>query len=140
MKLKIHDYNLQQVWALLESGEPSVWLHGSGDIFRVYVHNPLIPDEQDHSKNHAENFNTGHEENGYRVKISKANMPKSVKEAEDLLMRAKAMEENEKDQKIKNPNSRVNAIRVPETDFRADVKEPAGDIDYSKFNKAGAEK
>lgn len=138
MKLKVHDYNLQQVAACLDNGYNEIWLHGSGDIFPVYVHNPLDNTQQDNSKNHAENFNTGHEENGYRVKITKSNMPKSVKEAEMMLMRAKANEDAEKERKEQNPNSRVNAIRVPDTDFRGDVHEPAGEIDYTKFSKTNA--
>lgn len=140
MKLKIHDYNLQQVWACLNGGHSEVWLHGSGDVFPVYVHDPLKTDVQDHSKNHAENYNTGHEENGYRVKINKGNMPKSVSEAEAMIMRAKTVEDRDKELKAQNPNSRVNAMRVPDVDYREDRKEPAGDIDYSQFNKANAEK
>lgn len=141
MKLNIHDYNLQMVAALLEV-YPEVWIHGSGDIFNVYKHDPLDNTQQDHSKNHAENYNTGHEENGYRVKLSRANFSKSttVKDVENMIMRAKAMEDVEKEQKAQNPNSRVSTIRVPETDFRGDTNQPAGEIDYTKFNKSNAEK
>ena len=47
-------------------------------------------------------------------------------------------EDTSKDAIINNVNGRVTNIRQSETDFRADIHEPAGDIDYSKFNKANA--
>lgn len=138
MKLKIHDQNLQLVWDALNSGHTEVWLHGDGNVFPVYTFNPQNPQDQDHSANHAKNYNNGHEQNGYRVKMTKANMPKTVAEAEMMLMRAKQAADIEKEGANKNINQRVNSIRVSETDFRNDVHEPAGDIDYSKFNKANA--
>jgi hypothetical protein len=138
MKLKIHDCNLQTIWDCLNSGYPEVWLHGSGDIFPVYTFNPLEPEKQDHSKNHAEQFNRGHEENSYRVKISKANMPKTVEQAKTMLMQSKMQEEAAKESSVHQTSGRVTNIRQSETDFRADVHEPAGEIDYSKFNKANA--
>lgn len=138
MKLKIHDSNLQTIWDCLQNGYPEVWLHGSGDIFPVYVYDPLKPGDQDNSKNHAEQFNRGHEENSYRVKISKANMPRTVEQAKQMLMKSKMNEEAEKENTTFQTNGRVTNIRQSETDFRADVHEPAGDIDYSKFNKANA--
>lgn len=135
MKLNIHQQNLELVRDCLNSGYPEVWLHGSGDIFPVYVHNPLEPDKQDHSKNHAENFNRGFEQNGYRVKINKSNLPKNVKEAEMMLMQAKNMEDAQKEQTKQNPNARVTNIRVTDTSLAGDIHEPAGEIDYSKFTK-----
>lgn len=141
MKLKIHDQNLQLIWDCLNNGGTSeVWLHGDGNVFPVYTFNPQNPQDQDHSQNHAKNYNSGHEENGYRVKISKANMPKTVKDAEMMLMRAKQAEEHAKDTQNQNINQRVNNMRVSDTSFRDDIREPAGEIDYSKFNKSGAEK
>lgn len=141
MKLNIHDSNLQLVWdCLTGGGYDEVWLHGSGDVFPVYAYNPLEPEKQDHSKNHAENFNRGHEENSYRVKINKLNMPKTVAEAIAMLQREKLKDEAVKDQAIHQTTGRVTNVRQSETDFRADVKEPAGEIDYSKFNKSNAEK
>ena len=140
MKLNIHDDNLQLVWSCLENGYPEVWLHGSGDVFPVYAYNPLEPNKQDDSKNHAENFNRGFEQNSYRVKISKANMPKSVAEAIQMLERSKRQDDVKQEEKNSATNSRVTNLRVSDTDFRNDVKEPAGEIDYSKFNKSNAEK
>lgn len=138
MKFKIHDSNLQTIWDCLNAGYPEVWIHGSGDVFPVYVYDPLKPGEQDHSKNHAEQFNRGHEENSYRVKISKANMPKSIKELEQMLVKSKMNEEAEKENVTFQTNGRVTNIRQSDTDFRADTYQPAGEIDYSKFNKANA--
>lgn len=135
MKLIIHQQNLELVRDCLNSGYPEVWLHGSGDVFPVYVHNPLEPDKQDHSKNHAENFNRGFEQNGYRVKINKSNLPKTVKEAEMMLMQAKNLEDSQKEQAKSNPNARVTNIRVSDTSLGADSYEPAGEIDYTKFTK-----
>lgn len=140
-KFRIHDSNLQLVADCLKSGFPEVWLHGDGNVFPVYVYNPLESDKQDDSKNHAENVNRGphgHEEREYRVKISRANMPKSVAEAIALLQNSKMQQDNEKDRVVQNSNGRVTNIRSSETDFRQDVHEPAGDIDYSKFNKSNA--
>jgi|GEM_PF-3937242 hypothetical protein len=134
MKLKIHDQNLQLVWDCLSTGGHSeVWLHGDGNVFPVYKFDPQNVQDQDHSQNHSKNYNNGHEQNGYRVKISKANMPKTVKDAEMMLMRAKQAEEHAKDSENKNINQRVNSIRVSDTDFRDDIYEPAGEIDYSAF-------
>lgn len=138
MKFKIHDSNLQTIWDCLNSSYPEVWIHGSGDVFPVYVYDPLKPYEQDHSKNHAEQFNRGQEQNSYRVKIGKYNMPKSVKELEAMLLQSKLREEAEKENTTFQTNGRVTNIKQSETDFRADKHEPAGEIDYSKFNKQNA--
>lgn len=136
MKINIHDANLQLVWSCLESGYPEVWLHGSGDVFPVYTYNPLEPEKQDHSKNHSEQFNRGHEENSYRVKISKANMPKTVAQAVKMLQDEKMRDENQKNLIVQNNgSSRITNVRVADTDFRGDSYEPAGEIDYSKFTK-----
>lgn len=136
MKLKVHNDNLQLVWDCLNNaGYPEVWLHGSGDVFPVYVYNPLETDKQDHSKNHAENFNRGFEQNGYRVKINKANMPKTVAQAEMMLMQAKNQEDTAKEQKVQNVNARVTNVRTSESHFSGDMSEPAGEIDYSKYVK-----
>lgn len=137
MKLKVHDQNLQLVWDCLnQGGHSEVWLHGDGNVFPVFTYDPQNASNQDHSENHSKNYNNGHDENGYRVKISKSNMPKSVAEAEMLLLKAKQVEEREKDAANKNINQRVNNMRVSETDFRTDISQPAGDIDYSQFNKS----
>ena len=96
----------------------------------MYIYNPQNPQDQDHSQNHAKNYNNGHEQNGYRVKISKANMPKTVKDAEMMLMRAKQAEDIAKESPNQNVNQRVNSIRVSDSDFRGDIQEPAGEIDY----------
>lgn len=138
MKLNIHQQNLELVRDCLNGGYPEVWLHGSGDVFPVYVYNPLTPEVQDHSKNHAENFNRGYEQNGYRVKINKSNLPKNVKDAEMMLMQAKNMEESLKEQTKTNPNARVTNIRVSDAALNGDSHEPAGEIDYSKFNRQSA--
>lgn len=139
MKLNIHDDNLQLVWSCLTTGGyDEVWLHGSGDIFPVYVYNPLEADKQDHSKNHAENFNRGHEENSYRVKINKANMPKTVEQAKQMLQKAKMQDEAVKDQVLHQTTGRVTNVRQSDTDFRNDTIQPSGDIDYSQFNKKDA--
>lgn len=140
MKFDIHDDNLQLVWDCLNNGYPEVWLHGSGDVFPVYVFNPLEPGKQDDSKNHAEYFNRGFEQCSYRVKINKANMPKSVKEAVEMLQRAKLGQEAEKENAVLNQTGKITNIRRSDTDFRNDVKEPVGEIDYSRFNKSNAEK
>lgn len=139
MKLDIHDANLQIVFDCLNSGYSEVWLHGDGNVFPVYVYNPLEPTIQDVSKIHAENFNKGQENHSYRVKISKSNMPKSVTEANQMLQNNFMAESAKKDQVVfEEGNPRLPNVRVSETSFRDDVKEPQGDIDYSKFNKAGA--
>lgn len=137
MKLNIHDDNLQLVWdCLTVGGHNEVWLHGSGDVFPVFTYNPLESGKQDNSKNHAENFNRGFEQCSYRVKISKSNMPKTVAEAINMLQRAKLGDEADKENAVMNTTSKVTNIRRSDTDFRNDIKEPAGDIDYTRFNKA----
>lgn len=141
-KFKVHDSNLQCVWDCLTSGKiPEVWLHGDGMVFSVYSFNPLEGGQQDDSKNHMESTNRGphgHEEREYRVKITKANMPKSVDEAIRMLQTAKMKEDSTKESIVHNANGRVTNIRQSETDFRADINQPAGEIDYSKFNKSNA--
>lgn len=140
-KFKVHDSNLQCAWDCLNAGMGEVWLHGDGMVFSVYTYDPLHSDKQDDSKNHAESVNRGphgHEEREYRVKINKANMPKSVDEAIRMLQTSKMREDTSKDAIINNVNGRVTNIRQSETDFRADINQPAGEIDYSKFNKQNA--
>lgn len=136
MKINIHQANLDLVWACLQSGYPEVWLHGSGDVFPVYAYNPLEQEKQDHSKNHAEQFNRGHEENSYRVKFNLGNFNRNigVKDVEKMLLNEKLKEENQKNQVIQqNGNTRITNVRVD--DFAEDIHEPAGEIDYSKFTK-----
>ena len=141
-KFKVHDSNLQCVWDCLTVGKMSeVWLHGDGMVFPVFVYDPLKGDKQDDSKNHAEAINRGphgHEEREYRVKITKATMPKTVAEAITMLQNSKMREDASKDAVVNSANGRVTNIRQSESDFRQDIHEPAGEIDYSKFNKANA--
>jgi hypothetical protein len=138
-KFRVHDSNLQCVWDCLTAGKlPEVWLHGDGMVFPVFVYNPLEGDKQDDSKNHAESTNrgpNGHEEREYRVKITKATMPKSVDEAIRMLQTAKMREDTSKDAIVNNVNSRVTNIRQSETDFRQDIHEPAGEIDYTNISE-----
>lgn len=133
MKFSIHDDNLQLVWDCLNNGYNEVWLHGSGDVFPLF--NPAIH-KQDESKIQSEYFNRGFEQCSYRVLINKANMPKTVKEAITMLQNAKLGNEAEKEKEIGNTPNRVTNVRRSDTDFRNDIKEPAGEIDYSKFNKS----
>ncbi len=133
MELRTHEKNIPVIRACVAAyGE--VWVHGDGNVFPVYVHNPLEPTIQDESKNHAENFNRGYEEASYRVKISNKNMPKSKAELDRLLMNGKMQEEMLKKQAL-NTTSKVTNIQVDDSHFGGDVAEPAGEIDYSKYKR-----
>lgn len=133
MELRTHEKNIPVIVACVEAYN-EVWVHGDGNIFPVYVHNPLDTTLQDESKIHSENYNRGYEEASYRVKINKTNMPKSKAELDRLLVNGKMQEEMLKKQALNTPSKILN-IQVNDSHFGGDVSEPAGDIDYSKYKR-----
>lgn len=142
MKFNIHEQNLELVWTCLNGGQREVWLHGDGMVFSVYEFDSKNPYVQDQSEIHSKNYNKGKESASYRIKLSKKdfNPSPSLGDIEMLLLRAKQIEERQKEQSNQNPNMHINSVRTGDTSFRNDVHEPAGNIDYSQFNKANAEK
>lgn len=133
MEFRTHEKNIQQIRATVEAyGE--IWVHGDGNLFPVYVYNPLEPNNQDESKTHSENFNRGYEEASYRVKINKTNMPKNKAELDRLLVNSKMQDEMLKRQALNSP-SKVMSVQVNDSHFGNDVAEPAGEIDYSKYKR-----
>lgn len=139
MKFNIQEKNLEIVNTCLNGAYNEVWLHGDGMVFSSYVFDPQNPHVQDQSKIHAENYNKGREAASYRVKLNKQNFHSKItlSDIELLLMRSKQIEERQKEQtQNQNPNMHINSVRTSDTSFRDDVHEPAGDIDYSQFNKS----
>jgi len=133
MEFRTHEKNIQVIRACVEAYN-EVWVHGDGNVFPVYVYNPLESTQQDESKNHAENYNRGSEEASYRVKINRTNMPKSKAELDRLLMNSKMQDEMLKKQAANSP-SKVMSIQVNDSHFGGDVVEPSGEIDYSKYKR-----
>lgn len=127
MTLRTHEKNIGQIKACLNAGYSEVWVHGSGDIFPVFQYNPNEPDGQDHSKNHAENFNRGFEENAYRVKINATNLPKNKADLDRLLMNAFAQQDALKAEQSVN-KSKVTNVRVID-----EINEPEGIINYERY-------
>jgi hypothetical protein len=135
MQFRLHEKNIPQIRACVNAyGE--VWVHGDGNVFPIYQFNPATPHEQDHSQIHHDSFNKGQEEAGYRVKINKLNMPKSVMELQRLLEAAKTQEHLAKRQ-ASMQNGNVRNVPVTDADFGPDFHEPEGEIDYQAlYNKA----
>lgn len=132
MLFKTHEANIPQIRAAVRAYD-QVWVHGSGDIFPKFNAATAEKGDQDYSKIHFENYNKGREEMGYRVLITKANMPNNKTELDRLLLRSK--EQEVLSSRKSEQNTKVKNLAVTDADYGNDKVAEDAVIDYSKYVK-----